>query len=212
MFRDFQDQCHFVTKVLLDCISASLGFLGSRTLLQQHRDDSPSKTSLFFLHYPPLETGNEKGEIGQNMHTDIGSLTLLFAPQWGLQALCPTESHSLNYSGPKDSIKGFTWQWVAPKPGHAVINIGDTLRFLSGNRLRSALHRALPLSNGADRYSIAYFLRPSNDSEFVDSMGNVGTGVDWYLKKNQTYEKQSEVQDDAILLGGMREQLEQKCN
>ncbi|KJZ77497.1 hypothetical protein HIM_03221 [Hirsutella minnesotensis 3608] len=161
VFRDFHDRCHFVTKVLLDCVSAGLGLVGSESLQRHHRDDAPSKSSLFLVHYPPLESGNARGEIGQNMHTDLGSLTLLFAPQWGLQVLCPAndgdgEAAHGSVSSDAQALDS-AWQWVEPLPGCAIVNVGDTLRFLSENRLRSALHRALPLANGEDRYSIAYF-------------------------------------------------------
>lgn len=141
------------------------------------------------------------GEIGQNMHTDIGSLTLLFAQQWGLQVLCPTEARSqaVNSGSVTD---GMEWRFVEPRANHAIINVGDTLRFLSGNRLRSALHRALPLDTG-DRYSIAYFLRPSDDAQFEDSTGEKVSAFDWYLKKNKTYEKPAEMQHESILIGGM---------
>ncbi|KAK6857638.1 hypothetical protein PG995_006465 [Apiospora arundinis] len=123
-FSDFQDECHFVTKLLLDCISTKLDLRGTRSLQQYHRDDAPSKSSLFFNHYPAQDTGRAEGEIGQNQHTDLGSLTLLFAPQWGAAG---------------------AWQNVEPRPRHAIVNVGDTLRFLSDYRLRSALHRALPI-------------------------------------------------------------------
>ncbi|KAK6826141.1 hypothetical protein PG987_013635 [Apiospora arundinis] len=200
-FSDFQDECHFVTKLLLDCISTKLELRGARSLQQYHRDDAPSKSSLFFNHYPARDTTGRaaegKGEIGQNQHTDLGSLTLLFAPQWGLQVLCPVD-----FVCPETGER-LQWQNVEPRPRHAIVNVGDTLRFLSDYRLRSALHRALPMEN-CDRYSIAYFLRPSDDSEFIDAKGEATTAVSWYLQKNKTYESHGK-QDERILLGGLME-------
>ncbi|KAH8195951.1 hypothetical protein TruAng_009871 [Truncatella angustata] len=196
-FSDFQDACHFVTKLLLDCISSKLELRGNYSLQQYHRDDAPSKSSLFFNHYPTLDTAKE--EVGQNQHTDLGSLTLLFAPQWGLQVLSPVDFLCL------ETGEQMQWQSVEPRAGHAIVNVGDTLRFLSNYRLRSALHRALPLES-CDRYSIAYFLRPSDDSEFQDSMGKTTTAVNWYLQKNETYESH-EKQDELILLGGIKESI-----
>ncbi|KAK2009851.1 Clavaminate synthase-like protein [Colletotrichum eremochloae] len=197
-FSDFQAECHFVTKVLLGCISTGLDLKGNRSLHQYHRDDTPSKSSLFFLHYPPLDDAN--AEMGQNMHTDIGSLTLLFALQWGLQVLCPSDIPC------PQTGEYFEWRSVEPRPNHAIINVGDTLRFLSGGRLRSALHRALPLEQG-DRYSVAYFLRPSDDAEFADSNGTTTSAVEWYLKKNETYERPHQLQDESVLVGGMKQGL-----
>lgn len=147
-----------------------------------------------------MDNSND-GHVGQNMHTDIGSLTLLFAQQWGLQVLCPSDTPC-----PETGEK-FQWRFVEPRAGHAIINIGDTLRFLSGYKLRSALHRALPLDTG-DRYSVAYFLRPSDDAEFVDTEGETVSAFDWYAKKNETYEKPHELQPESILVGGMKAGLQ----
>ncbi|KAI4603389.1 hypothetical protein KJ359_006184 [Pestalotiopsis sp. 9143b] len=196
-FSNFQDECHFVTKILLDCISSKLELRGESSLQSYHRDDAPSKSSLFFNHYPALDTS--KDEVGQNQHTDLGSLTLLFAPQWGLQVLSPVDFVC------RETGEHLQWQSVEPRPGHAIVNVGDSLRFLSNYQLRSALHRALPLDS-SDRYSIAYFLRPSDDSEFRDSKGQSTSAVNWYIQKNQTYESH-EKQDESILLGGIKEHI-----
>lgn len=91
---------------------------------------------------------------------------------------------------------------MAPRAGHAVINVGDALRFLTGNRLRSALHRALQLE-AVDRYAMAYFLRPNDEVEFTDGVGEVSSAVEWYLKKHGTYESSGEAQMDSVLVGGM---------
>jgi len=133
------------------------------------------------------------------MHTDIGSLTFLYAQQWGLQVLCPNTDNN----GDSSTKETLEWRYVAPRPGHAIINVGDTLRFLTGYRLRSALHRALQLT-AEDRYAIAYFLRPSDDAEFSDSLGEKSTAVGWFAKKHECYEKEKEQQQEAFLIGGMK--------
>jgi isopenicillin N synthase-like dioxygenase len=196
LFTELQDQCHFATKVLLDRISSGLGIKGANSLHGHHRDDIPSKSSIFFLHYPPVEETGSQG--GQNLHTDLGSLTFLYAQQWGLQVLCPDG----NEPGP-DAKEKLQWKFVAPRPGHAIINVGDTLRFLTGFRLRSALHRALQLDTG-DRYAMTYFLRPNDEVELTDSEGKDCTAVDWYLKKNSNYESKNEAQRSEVMLGGMK--------
>lgn len=189
-FDDFTAASHYVLKNLLDCISTGLGLKGDASLHKYHRDDEPSKSTLYFLHYPA--TSITKDGVGQNMHTDIGSLTLLFAPQWGLQALSPDSGE---------------WEWVEPKPGHAIINVGDTLRFLSGRRLRSALHQAVQ-AEGVDRFSISYFLRANDSTEFKDSDNAETDAKTWYLRKYATYEKPHEVQRaETVLTGGMMEEL-----
>ncbi|KAF5571004.1 2og-fe oxygenase family [Fusarium phyllophilum] len=131
-----------------------LNLRGASRLDTHHRDDARSKSTLYFLHYPPGMQNLD--EVGQNMHTDIGTLTLLFAPQWGLQVVSPVTG---------------AWEYVQPREGHAIINVADTLRFLSNKRFRSALYRVLPIGGvqREDRYAVSYFLRAADDTEFKDS-------------------------------------------
>ena len=190
IFDDFVATSNFLLKTILDCISDSLSLKGLERLDTYHRDDSASESTLYCLHYPPAPAIQRK-DVGQNMHTDIGTLTLLFAMQWGLQVLSPTSN---------------SWEYVEPRPGHAIINVGDTLRFLSKRRLRSALHRVLPiegLQNG-DRYSIAYFLRAGDNTEFEDSDGTKTDAKSWCAKKHMTFELPHEEQKKGTTLtGGM---------
>ncbi|KAI3325993.1 hypothetical protein HD806DRAFT_520702 [Xylariaceae sp. AK1471] len=109
--------------------------------------------------------------------TDYGTLTRVFAPQWGLQVLFPSGLNGENHE----------WQWVEPQPGCAVINVTEALHFLTGRQLISAVHRVLPLPD-EDRYSVTYFLRPSDDASIMDAEGNVINVMDWYKNKNKNYE------------------------
>ncbi|KAE8137268.1 hypothetical protein BDV38DRAFT_293023 [Aspergillus pseudotamarii] len=192
LFDDFMAMSHFILKTLLEHLSDVLGFNEPETRLERwHQDHIASKSTLYFLNYPEEVKIKENGS-GQNMHTDIGTLTLLFAPQWGLQV-------------PGETTK--EWLWVKPKPGHAIINVADTLRFLSRGRFRSALHRVLPIDGQVgDRFSISYFLRANNNTEFMASDGSNSSARDWYFKKYATYEKPHDEQKrEPVLTGGMRE-------
>ncbi|KPM44142.1 hypothetical protein AK830_g2476 [Neonectria ditissima] len=194
LFDQFSASCHFILHLLLDCISDGLKLKGSDRLDKYHRDDARSKSTLYFLHYPPGAQNPEK--VGQNMHTDIGTLTLLFAPQWGLQVFSPSDS---------------AWEYVQPRPGHAIVNVADTLRFLSNKRFRSALHRVLPLGGiqHEDRYSISYFLRAADSTEFKDSNDTESDAKSWYLKKYDMYELSHEKQKkETVLSGGMAQELQ----
>ncbi|KAF1955101.1 Clavaminate synthase-like protein [Byssothecium circinans] len=187
---DFSDASHFVLKTLLDRLSSGLGLTGDKSLHKYAREGEPSKSTLYFLHYPAAALQHEG--VGQNMHTDIGLLTLLFAPQWGLQAMSPDNGE---------------WEWVEPKAGYAIINVGDSLRFLSGKKFRSALHRAVP-AEGVDRAAISYFLRASDSTSFVDSDESSTDARAWFLKKYDVYEQPHEVQKkDTTLSGGMAQEI-----
>ncbi|KAH7381965.1 hypothetical protein BKA64DRAFT_697724 [Cadophora sp. MPI-SDFR-AT-0126] len=169
-FSTFQSQCHYITHVLLDRISNALGMRGAQSLNNFHRNNSPSK--------------------------NYGTLTLVFAPQWGLQVFSPE-----NKGNPS-----LEWEFVEPRPGCAIVNVADVLRFLTNDRLKSAVHRVLPLPD-VDRYSTTYFLRPNDDLDFTDGDGNMTNVLDWYDRKNNMYEAPSNAQDRSLLVGGLYKQL-----
>lgn len=54
---------------------------------------------------------------------------------------------------------------VVSKSECAIVNVRDTLRFLSNERFRSVMHRVSPPGN-EDRYSTAYFLRAADGTIF----------------------------------------------
>ncbi|KHN97624.1 Oxoglutarate/iron-dependent oxygenase [Metarhizium album ARSEF 1941] len=161
----------------------------SSKLVDFHRQGRESLTTLSMFRYPKQDTFALG--VGHNKHTDIGTLTFLLCRQWGLQVL---------------SKEPAGWRFVAPMPRHAIINVGDTLRFLSGNRLRSAVHKVTPTRGlqHEDRYSIAYFLRAENDIHFTDSVGRRISAKQWHDEKfdvfRETHEKQAQM---PILTGGM---------
>ncbi|KAK0378810.1 hypothetical protein CLIM01_03857 [Colletotrichum limetticola] len=232
-FTSFQSQCHYITRVLLDRISNALGLKGAQSLNHFHRSDCPSKSALAFLHYIPMDpTG---GYAGHNVHTDYGTLTLVFAPQWGLQVLSTPEisspssaSSSASHDSDESLDSGYhrghsqghannepkkekaetpmEWQYVEPRPGCAVVNVADVLRFLTRDRLKSAVHRVLPLPD-VDRYSVTYFLRPSDDVEFIDGEGRLTNVMDWYDRKNNMYEASYGNQDRSLLIGGLYKEV-----
>jgi hypothetical protein len=147
------------------------------------------------MHYLPSEvTGNNK--IGHQKHTDISSLTLLFSEQWGLQIRPP------GTCGAREM--GF----VAPKPGCAFVHVGDSLRFASGMKMQSCIHRVVPFDPTEHRYSIAYFLRAEDDTMFVDSEGRYVTAGQWHDEKFKAFTDPWQWQAMApgsMILGGMKE-------
>ena len=89
-------------------------------------------------------------EFGDGTHTDGGTLTLLYCDQLATQVELPW---------------GKKWAWVEPKPGHAIVNVGDSLQALSGGRIHSPRHR---VSLPAERYEeVLYFLRPEHGTSLT---------------------------------------------
>ncbi|KAJ3557215.1 hypothetical protein NM688_g1590 [Phlebia brevispora] len=193
LFDTFISLSHFITQTLLSSLSDALRLTGSSRLEEFHRDGELTNTTLVLLHYPKHE---DDTNIGHNKHTDIGSITLLFAEQWGLQVFTPEEKR---------------WAWVQPRPhGHATINVGDSLRFLSGKTLYSCLHRVIPVdgkSQKEDRYSIAYFLRPENNAIYEDADGQKVTAGKWHDDKYVMFGEPHKKQEESKVLTGGMEQI-----
>jgi len=192
LFDNSTATSHFILSTVLDSLSDGLDLRSNRRFDAYHRDNQPSQSTLPLLH-PSKAESRQASEIGQNTHTDIGTLTLLFAPQWGLRVMSPSMGQ---------------WEWVEPRPGHAIINVADTLRFLSKRRFRSVLHRVIPIDSQGDRYSVAYVLRAADTTEFQDSNGEQTSAEDWYSRKYAMFEMPHEVQKkETVLTGGMAQEL-----
>jgi isopenicillin N synthase-like dioxygenase len=159
--------------------------LGAEDLGHHHDPQRKSDTILALLSY--------QGQLTHQKHTDLGSLTVLFSDQWGLQVMSPGEA-------PR-------WQWVEPRPHQAVINVGDALRFLSGKRLYSSLHRVVKEGRAlADttKYSVAYLLRAADDTVFDDVEGVKVTASQLAAAKYGSYAADHDEQEKSqVLCGGM---------
>ena len=191
LFRRFTDSANKTLQAILRELDLGLGRSQSRSLQSYHSIQQPSLSTLAMFRYPKqnsLDVG-----VGHNKHTDLGTLTFLLCQSPGLQVL------SKNPAG---------WQYVVPKAQCAIINVGDTLRFLSENSLRSAVHRVLPVDKlqHDDRYSIAYFLRAENRTEFTDSSGRLVSAKAWHDEKFDVFrESHAEQAKRPILTGGMEQ-------
>ena len=195
LFEKLQLSAHYVLKTLLGKLSDAAGLEGGDRYESYHPDELPSKSTLFFLHHPVSDALEDKTARGHNAHTDVGSFTLLFTEQPGLQVLSPTTNE---------------WEYVVAKPGHAIINVADTLRFISKRRFRSAMHRVLPPGGkmSSDRYSTAYFLRAGDSVVFKGLNGEEVTAEQWFLSKYSSFNKTLQEQRmDSVATGGMDRDL-----
>ncbi|KAK6201981.1 hypothetical protein LQW54_009194 [Pestalotiopsis sp. IQ-011] len=185
--------CNIVTKTILSALSTGLGLSGAARFENSHRNDRPSTTTMAMMHYIPSDPTVAQ-KVGHQKHTDISSLTLLYSSQWGLQIRPP---------------RAREFGFVEPRPGCAVVNVGDSLRFASGHRMQSCIHRVVPFDPAEHRYSIAYFLRAEDDTMFTDSEGRYITAGQWHDEKFFAFTNPPELQAQAppsMLLGGMTEE------
>jgi isopenicillin N synthase-like dioxygenase len=191
LFESFVSLCHQALRTILCCMSDALLTMDDTITVVEnhHREGEPSTTNITLLHYPP---NRSPAQIGQIQHTDIGSLTLLFTEQWGLQVLMPDTK---------------TWAFIQPSERQALVNVGDALRFLSGKRLKSCLHRVIPPKGRyqqESRYSIAYFLRPENEAVFECPDGQWESAKTWHDMKFAMLGERHDVQNASqVATGGM---------
>jgi isopenicillin N synthase-like dioxygenase len=146
MAQHFFHSCQLASNKILEALSLGL-HMPQDYFVKYHTGENQT---LRFLHYPQLPT-HRPNQIGAGAHTDYGSITLLFQDDVGGLEVQDCDGH-----------------WIpAPYiPETAVVNIGDLMQRWTNNYLRSTLHRVSPTFRQGrhDRYSIAFFCDPDNDT------------------------------------------------
>lgn len=120
-----------------------------------HRWDVHDESHLRYMKYGKFSEA-EQAQLSDGLwspgHTDLGTITLLFRqPVAALQV--------------KDHATG-GWKWAKPLDGSLTVNTCDALSFLTGNYIKSTIHRvSLPPKDQrhVDRLGLLYFARPQND-------------------------------------------------
>ncbi|KAJ7686813.1 hypothetical protein B0H17DRAFT_1136677 [Mycena rosella] len=101
----------------------------------------------YAMYHPPSEEDREKKKhLWIPGHTDLGSVSFLYSqPIAGLQVLSPDGE----------------WRYIRHYPEHVIVNLGDSLEFLTGGLLKAVPHRVMePPSDQRhlDRLGIFYFV------------------------------------------------------
>lgn len=191
-FFSYTKQVHVITLLILERLSSELGLTGSSRFESDHEDSKRSLSTLVLLHYPKHDDTTAPTNVGHLKHTDVSSLTMVLTQQWGLQIMSPETKR---------------WEFLEPRPKHAIVNVGDFLRFLSGGKLASIVHRVIPFQErqGEDRYSIAYFLRMNDDAKFTDLNGKTWTTKEWNDFKFDVFKSPIKMDTKAQFLTAMME-------
>ena len=119
---------------------------------------------------PPRKTA-EMPEIQTPSHTDFGTITVLMNWLGGLQVW----SESSRKAGPLEPDVPGEWLWVKPKPGCAIVNLGDAAVKYTNGVLCSGRHRVIPAPGEQGkypRYSIVYFVRPCDHTRMKTLKGH----------------------------------------
>lgn len=187
----FIEDSHFISTTILASLSTSLHLPDASRFENAHQAFKSSKTTAVMQCYP-LDNLPPGTSVGHFTHTDTGSITILFNTDWGLQV----------YNTPLAR-----WEYVPPRPGHGIINVGDALKFLSHQKLKSSLHRVVPWHGKwvvSPRFALIFFLRPNNDAVFVDTEGNTWTADQWLDLKFGNYRSSHEVQKKSAIATGKK--------
>lgn len=178
------------TTTILASLSTSLDLPGRR-LEAHHRPGAPSPDMLRLLRYA-AQPRDERG-APQVAHTDLGSLTVLFAGSPGLQrwrrqrttTRRTTRGRRERRAGsggalesPPPSPSEEAWEFVEPREGCAVVNVGDGVVALTGGRLHSCLHRVVPLPGRRmeERCSFAWMARAEEATVMRSLLGGGSMG------------------------------------
>ncbi|GME42125.1 hypothetical protein MMC12_006235 [Neofusicoccum parvum] len=186
------------TTAILSSLSTTLGLPGAG-FNAHHRLAHPSPDMLRLLKYA-AQPAAERG-APQNAHTDLGTLTVLFTAQAGLQR--------------KKGDGG--WEYVEPRPGCAVVNVGDGLEALSGGVLRSCVHRVVPVEGRGmeERWSFAYMQRAEEGTVMrgleggngmipVREGGEVLTSGEWLRRKFGMLRKETHRAEEEWVITGRK--------
>lgn len=142
LLKRFSTGCDAATQTMLSCLSDALGLDEGDRFENSHRVGEPSDSGLLLFSGP---CKSNRADVVDNKHTDTGSLTLLFCDEWSAELEMPETKQ---------------WAFVEPKPGHALVNVADTLQSLSGNRLYSCPHRVTqPVDGFKRRHFVLFYLR-----------------------------------------------------
>ena len=197
LLRKFTLTCIEIAQEIFGALSLPLDLPPSHSFETFHRPDVPAPDIIRLLKYSPSAEGDSEFRVPQTPHTDLGSLTMLFADSPGLQ---------IKPDGCDE------WLYIMPKENHMVINLGDAMSLWSGGLFRSVLHRvaSLPGKGMNERYSFAFLMRPENQAPMVSLLSDspvpdseVLTSEDWIKTKFGILRGDTEKNRNRILTGRM---------
>jgi isopenicillin N synthase-like dioxygenase len=146
-----------------------------------------SLSTLRLLHYPPVPASRQQ-ELICTPHTDSGILTLL---------------HQDNTGGLE--VRNSNGEWIpAPYvPGSVVVNIGDLMAKVSGNRWVATFHRVRSAKRkggeaSTGRYSVPFFFEPGLTCVVKGVEGDEVVYGEHLLEKMRGWVEFQNVVDDVL--------------
>ncbi|KAK0274733.1 hypothetical protein LTR91_005778 [Friedmanniomyces endolithicus] len=169
LFAKYCRASHATGLLIMDLLADKLG-VPREEIRQRHRIEDHAGDHIRFTRGPPRKSA-EMPEIQTPSHTDFGTITILMNWLGGLQVWSTSSRHA----GPLEPDVPGEWLWVKPQRGSAIVNLGDAAVKFTNGVLCSGRHRVVP-SPGEQgkwpRYSIVYFVRPTDSSRLKTLKGS----------------------------------------
>ncbi|KAK0251932.1 hypothetical protein LTS09_012949 [Friedmanniomyces endolithicus] len=196
LFAKYCRASHATGLLIMDLLADKLG-VPREEIRQRHRIEDHAGDHIRFTRGPPRKTA-EMPEIQTPSHTDFGtyvaclplpllnpchsqvcsadrqicnSITILMNWLGGLQVWSTSSRHA----GPLEPDVPGEWLWVKPRRGCAIVNLGDAAVKFTNGVLCSGRHRMVPSpgeQGKVPRYSIVYFVRPTDSSRLKTLKGS----------------------------------------
>ncbi|ESZ95458.1 oxidoreductase [Sclerotinia borealis F-4128] len=162
LLKSFATQCHDLCLHILGHFEQNL-HISEGQLTSLHRSFKPSADQIRMTKFAAQPGIDRRPSLVP--HTDIGTLTLVWNVLGGLQILpAGAPSNADEY-----------WEFVKPKEGCIVVNVGDAMVKFTNGLARSNLHRVnyAPGEQAKhERHSLVYFLRPEDEVKMVELEGS----------------------------------------
>lgn len=124
-------------------------------LARKYETEGDDFLRYMLVHRPPKNEDDETKGVRIQGHTDFGSVTLLWSqPIASLQVLG------------RDNV----WRTVRHRPNELIVNLGDSLHFLSGGYLSATIHRVVAPPEDQIQYgrlNVLYFSMFDNDVKLL---------------------------------------------
>ena len=118
---------------------------------------------LRLIHYPPIPSQADPNCVRSAAHEDINFLTILVAATRSGLELLDNDGH---------------WLPIETAPRNLIVDSGDMLARLTNGVIPAKTHRVVnPAGANESRYSMPFFMHPSNDTSLACLPSCIGDGA-----------------------------------
>ena len=163
--KSFMEQGKQLALQMLKVLAAGLNLEDKDAFTKMHSliHKDGNYTALRTLHYPPLPDETSGIDTRLAEHSDYDTITLLFQDTVGDLKVQTASGEYIE---------------AAPIEGTVLVNIGDSLQFMTGGKLKSTRHKVDlptdPIKSKTARQSVAYFVHANDNVAINQRLAFVG--------------------------------------